>query len=219
MQTTLPAGLRNRQVYYACGLYYCQLREGETYGELRPAISVCFLNGTLFPDVSDGHLSFSLYDRIHNVTLGDQLQLHLVELTSYNISEEQLAEASALEILAFFLSNAHRFDADQLRRLLPNPVYQKAIGILEMISREPELRLIYDDRAKEEKDKFSFVKDAREEGRVEGREEGKLNGIIQTLQAILGDAVSTDAELANVDHEALNAQIQSLQSRMRSRDA
>ncbi len=202
------------------------MREGETYGELRPAISVCFLNGTLFPDVSDGHLSFSLYDRIHNVTLGDQLQLHLVELTSYNVREEQLGEASALEILAFFLSNAHRFDADQLRRLLPNPVYQKAIGILEMISREPDLRLIYDDRAKEEKDRFSFVKDARAEGRVEGlakgREEGlekgKLTGNIQMLQNLLGEPVASDAELTDLDNKTLRAQIHLLQSRLRSRD-
>jgi predicted transposase/invertase (TIGR01784 family) len=68
VQTTLPAGLRNRLAYYTSGLYYSQMREGGSYGELRPAISVCFLNDPLFKAVNAGHLSFSLCDPLHGVT-------------------------------------------------------------------------------------------------------------------------------------------------------
>ena len=129
-----PSANTYRLAYYTSGLYYSQMREGGSYGELTQAISVCFLNEPSFPAVAAGHLSFSLW--------------------------------------AFFFANAHRFDGDQLRRLLPEPVYQKATEILEMIAREPELRLIYDDRAKEEKDKFSFVKDALRRRRKSGRGQG-----------------------------------------------
>jgi len=43
IQTTVPAGLANRLVYYTGGLYCAQMRKGNAYGDLRPAISICFL--------------------------------------------------------------------------------------------------------------------------------------------------------------------------------
>jgi len=221
MQTTIPPGLANRLIYYTSGLYYSQMREGGSYHELQPAISICFLSGTLFPSIADGHLSFSLCDPIHQVTLGDQLQLHLVELAKYDIRGEQLAEATPLQIWAFFFSNAHRFDAEQLRELLPNPVYRKATGILEMIAREPNLRLLYDDRAKEEKDQFSFVKDARAEGKAEGIAEGeargKLIGRIQILQQLLAIAQTDDASLSGKDDDSLASLASDLQQRLQGR--
>ena len=55
----------------------------------------------------------------------------------------------------------------------------------------------------------------REEGRKEGREEGKLAGKIQTLQELLGDAVSTDDELLSRDRETLTTELTGLQARLR----
>ena len=195
VQTTIPAGLRNRLVYYTSGLYYGQMREGHAYGELRPAISICFLTEPLFPEVAASNLCFSLNDSEHGVSLGDQLQIHLVELPKYNVSEEELAGAAALERWVFFMAGAANYEASDMRRLLPGAVYQKATGVLEMITRSPELRLIYDDRAKEEKDKFSFVKDAKAEAKAEGRAEGKLVGRIQLLQQLLDVADPDEAAL------------------------
>jgi predicted transposase/invertase (TIGR01784 family) len=57
------------------------------------------------------------------------------------------------------------------------------------------------------------------QGREEGREEGKLTGKIQTLQELLGDAVSTDDELLSRDRETLLTELASLQARLRHRDA
>ena len=90
-----------------------------------------------------------------------------------------------------------------MRRLLPGSVYQKATGVLEMITHSPELRLIYDDRAKEEKDKFSFVKDARAEGIAEGEARGKLVGRIQLLQQLLGVTEPDEATLTTMSETEL----------------
>jgi len=168
IQTTLPVGLANRLAYYTSGLYYSQMREKSAYSDLRPAISICFLTESLFPEVPAGHLHFSLVDMANSVSLGDQLQVHLIELPKYDILEEGLSEAEALENWIFFFTDAEKRNASELRRLLPGAAFQKATEVLEMISHSPELRLIYDDRAKEAKDKFSFVKDARAEGLAEG---------------------------------------------------
>lgn len=61
MQTSLTAGLLKRLVYYAGSLYVRQLSSGESYLNLRPAISICVLDQTLFPHARL-HSGFSLRD-------------------------------------------------------------------------------------------------------------------------------------------------------------
>ncbi|KAA1260660.1 hypothetical protein LF1_32000 [Rubripirellula obstinata] len=67
----------------------------------------------------------------------------------------------------------------------------------------------------------------REEGRIEGLEKGmeegigkgKLAGSIQTLQALLDDSISTDAELMGTETTALQTQVTQLKQRLRDRQA
>ena len=221
MQTTLPLGLRNRLVYYTSGLYYGQLREGDGYGDLRPAISICFLTETIFREVSAGHLRFVLYDQAHAVAFGDQLQLHVVELPKYNFEDESIGQAEKLEQWVFFLDRADAYDAESLQRLLPDSAFQKATGVLEMISRSPELRLLYDDRTKAELDQFSALKEARAEGEARGRTEGeargKLVGRISVLQQLLGDAEMDAAALSSYDLPELEEPDKELERRWNDR--
>ena len=56
------------------------------------------------------------------------------------------------------------------------------------------------------------------QGREEGREEGKLAGKIQTIQELLGDAVTADDELLSRDRDTLTTQLASLQARLQRRD-
>jgi len=115
--------------------------------------------------------------------------------------------------------------------------YQKATEVLEMISHSPDLRLIYDDRAKEAKDKFSFVKDARAEarvkgraegraeghveglaeGRVEGESKGKLIGRIQLLEQLLTLPVTEGAMLFAMEEAELTSLASDLQQQLQSR--
>ena len=74
---------------------------------------------------------------------------------------------------------------------------------------------MYDQREKAQRDYEWAISGAREEG----REEGKLAGRIQTLQELLGDRVLTDSELLSVGKETLQADLQSLQDRLRTRNA
>ena len=65
-----------------------------------------------------------------------------------------------------------------------------------MIAKSPELRLIYDDRAKEAKDRFSEIKDAETRA--------KLVGQIQVLQRLLGEPESTEGALAEMELASLS---------------
>jgi flagellar biosynthesis/type III secretory pathway protein FliH len=60
--------------------------------------------------------------------------------------------------------------------------------------------------------------EGRKQGIEQGIEQGKLAGGIQTLQELLGDAVSTDDELLSRDREALMTDLAGLQARLRHRD-
>jgi len=225
VQTTIPAGLANRLVYYTSGLYQAQMLEKSAYSDLRPAISICFLTESLFPEVSEGHLHFSLVDTANSVSLGDQLQVHLIELPKYDILEERLGEAAALESWIFFFTDAAKRNAEELRRLLPGAAFQKATGVLEMIQQSPELRLIYDDRAKEAKDKFSLTIDARAEGLAEGKIEGlaegeskgKLIGRIQLLEQLLTLPKTEEATLSGMAESKLASLASDLQQRLQTR--
>lgn len=221
VQTTLPAGLRNRLVYYTSGLYYRQLLEGQGYTSLRPAISICFLTQPLFPDISSGQLKFSLYDMQHQLQFGDQLEIHLVELSKYNMGTDELNEASPLERWAFFMNRAADLEADELRRLLNSQQHHQATGVLEMITRNPELRLAYDDRAKEAQDKVALRIDSLVEGRAEGLAEGKARGTligqIKLLNQFLATTSPSDQELDQMELNELESLADALKTRLLDR--
>src|SRR5438309_10979557 len=54
-----------RILYYCARLHQQQLREGQDYLELRPTISISFLNHALFPQAPDFHLRFRLQEMSH----------------------------------------------------------------------------------------------------------------------------------------------------------
>jgi predicted transposase/invertase (TIGR01784 family) len=196
VQTTIPGELRNRLAFYTAELFSRQMNEGTTYGELRPAISISFLTDPLFREVDFGHLRFSLFDAAHSLEFGDQIQLHLIQLSKYHLDDADLADADAFERWVYFLTESQNRDPDELRQLLPDAAFCKATEILEMIAKSPELRLIYDDRAKEAKDRFSEIKDAETRA--------KLVGQIQVLQRLLGEPESTEGALAEMELASLS---------------
>jgi predicted transposase/invertase (TIGR01784 family) len=58
-----------RILYYASKLHQQQLHEGQDYLELRPTISISFLNHVLFPHAPDYHLWFQLLERTRHFPL------------------------------------------------------------------------------------------------------------------------------------------------------
>lgn len=193
------------------------MTDGTSYGELRPVISVCFLTEPLFRDVEFGHLRFSLYDAAHSLACGDQIQLHLVQLSKYDLSAEDLADTDAFSRWVYFLTKSQNYEADQLRELLRDEPFAKATRILEMIAKSPELRLLYDDRAKEAKDRYSEIKDAEKRGEARGEAKGELRGQIQMLQRFLKVPASSLEDLATMPMEELKSLLADLERRFKER--
>jgi len=161
-------------------------------------------------------------DSIHNIELTDRFQIHTIELQKYNLAGVDLAGADPLQKRAFFLRRAAEFDVADLSRLLPEPAFTKATGVLDMISQTPEERLRHNLRLKAMRDRFSELEYnrvlARQEGHAEGREEGREEGeriglirLLRVLQNLAKEPVSDDVELESMDLLGLTNRIEQLQ--------
>ena len=229
MQISIHPALLQRLVYYASDVYASQLEEGDDYTELKTTISICLLTGNLFKDSSQAHYRFQLTDAESGRKLDRAIEIHTVELRKFVFSESTISTASPLAQWSWLILNAHNYTADQLRRLFPALTFQRAIGCLEAISSKTEDRAMHDQREKAQRDYDWMLASARkegieegreegiEQGREEGREEGAIIGSIQTLQQILGDAVSDIEELSRQTAIELKNKQSELQTRLRSR--
>ena len=225
MQTTAPAAMRERLVYYAGCLFVDQLTEGGRYSELCPVISICISSVVMFPQASAGHLRFVLSDINHRIELTQHFQVHTVELPKYNFEQDDIPTLPQLSQWAFLLKLAPHLDADRLRELFTEAPFHKAIGVMEMISQTPEQRRIHDARMRALRDYESVIEGATfqarqeglREGRQEGRQEGQRIGQIQLLQQLLNDPISDESELVGMPLPQLHEMVQQLQARLTQR--
>jgi predicted transposase/invertase (TIGR01784 family) len=213
IQTALPAGLRQRLTYYAAVLYCGQLTEGEDYPKLRPAVTICVLNQVLIGerrDTTGVHADFRLRD-LHGRILTDDLQVHLLELPKLaNLSDNKvLGFASPAERWGYFLLHADQWTSEEVRRLFPEPEFTEADGVLEMISRTPARRSLYDAREKALRDEASRINFARSDG----LDRGELIGAIKLLSLQLGQPLADPQSLRELDLQTLQALLSELQRR------
>jgi len=231
-------------VYYVCcSLYTGQIELGDSYVNLKPAISICLLSDVLFADTERPHHRFRLCDPEQDRELGDALEVHTVELTKYNLDEATISSASKIEQWAFFFLFADRYDPIRLRELLPGVEFDRAISVIETISQKTEDRTMYDQREKAQRDYEWIIQGARDEARKEGRDEGRkegrekgleqgleqgleagcdvgiLAGKIQLIQQLLGEKESARSELITQPIPSLTTTLDSLQKKLRDRNA
>jgi predicted transposase/invertase (TIGR01784 family) len=211
-----------RLVYYACTMYVDQLEPGQSYADLRSAVSICLLNKRLFREDTIPHHRFRLADPEHGMEVSDSIEVHTVELTKYNLQEETISSAPAIEQWAFFFLFADAYEPERLRALLPGVEFQQAISVVEAIAAKTEDRMMYDQRLKAQRDYQWGLDSARQEGMEEGlekgMEKGELLGKIQVLQQLLGEAPSSTASLRERTISELSILLADFQQRLRSRE-
>ncbi len=243
MQTSIPGGLRQRLAFYDARLYVEQMREGDRYHELRPAIVICVLTKTLLKDSERLHTDFRLRDETGHI-LTDDLQVHLLELTKLTVTRENLKTATPVEKWAYFLLNAENMTMAEIRELFPEPEFAEAAGVLEVIKNNPDqmdnyisrLKYQLDDVWRLESTRSEALSEGRLEGRIEGLKEGEQKGLkegeqkgmkegerkgiligrIETFQEILGLVEPTRDELSNYDTTQLSELCEQLRFRMRT---
>src|SRR6516164_7536066 len=93
-----------RILYYWAKLHQQRLHEGQDYLELKPTVSISFLDHVLFRDVPDEHLRFRLLETEQHFSFTDDLEFHLLELSKFRKSADELS--SGLDLWHYFLRHA-----------------------------------------------------------------------------------------------------------------
>lgn len=101
MQMVGYGAFRQRVVYYWSRLHQAQLGEKDDYSDLRPTISVCFLDTPLFTQIPDYHLVFELRERGRRTLFTDQMAVHILELSKFKKTVNELV--TPLDRWMFFL--------------------------------------------------------------------------------------------------------------------
>ncbi|WP_442506401.1 Rpn family recombination-promoting nuclease/putative transposase [Novipirellula sp. SH528] len=228
IQRTKPTALRERLTYYVATQLVEQIGTGSDYADLRPSIGICILDAILFRDIPDLHLDFRLMNAKHRLTLTDHLQIHLLELPKYSPPSHNEAVTHPIEQWCYFFQQADELTAEEIIRRLPDPAFSEATGVLEMISRDPDQRRLYEERLKFERDVRANLDFARQEARQEGLQEGRQEGLevgkreerirtIKMLREIAGIASPSNENLSNLSLDELALIEQDIQQRLRKR--
>jgi predicted transposase/invertase (TIGR01784 family) len=176
MQTSTRANLSERILYYWGKLYTEQLQVGEDYRLLKPTISICFVDGILFPAVPEHHLSFRLIDALRGVSLTHHLGIHFLELPKFRRTPEELA--TPLDAWLYFLKNGESLSPESLTGSLGTPEIRRAMEALAMLTQIDMEKEIYEGRLKARRDELMRLTDMKEweealkerEGAIEERE-------------------------------------------------
>ena len=231
MQMLATASLRQRILYYWSKLYTEQLPKGDDYDVLRQTISICFVDGVLFPAVQEHHLEFRVTEKALGISLTDDLAIHFFELPKFRLTAAELA--TPLDSWLYFLRNAENLDPEALPEKMNTAEIRQAMEALEVIAHVDTRKEIYESRMKRVRDEKMWRNDAlsagreegisigreegvsigreegvsigREEGISIGREEGILIGQIELLQKLLKRPATPRAELETMPLADLKA--------------
>jgi len=184
-----------RSTYYLARLISGQLVAGDDYGELQPAIGIHLLDFDLFQDPAHQDQAlwcFEMRDAARPaVTLGQELQLNLIELRKAD-RLQQTAGALGAWITLF----EHWQEEDTMAQIVDPPV-RAALDKLKTLSADAEARRLAFVRERALRDERSLLKDAREEGLEAGREEGRAALRLTAINLIHGTDLS-DAAIAAI---------------------
>ncbi|MGO8670846.1 MAG: Rpn family recombination-promoting nuclease/putative transposase [Capsulimonadaceae bacterium] len=182
-----------RAIYYPAKGFVDQLEAGQLYCALNPTIGINFLGYNMFDD-----------DRmLHHIVFKDMqtnehfedlrfLQFFFVELGKMHKDWAHIT--TPLDRLAWFMKNGQTLNLNNLPpTLLVEPAIVKAVGELERMGADPQIREIYE---AEEKARMADVLELQyaeeqgvkrgiERGIERGREEGREQGIRRGQQDLL----------------------------------
>jgi predicted transposase/invertase (TIGR01784 family) len=153
MQMVARPDFRGRFLYYWSNTYSSQLKQGNAYDLLRPVISICFVDGILFPGNDECHLRFRLLETASHFPFNEDLDLHVFQLPQFTKSADDLQ--TDLDLWLYVLNNGRGLDLASLPRRLRVVEVEEALEALAVLTQDRIQREIYEAREKARRDEAS----------------------------------------------------------------
>ena len=168
-----------RSLFYGARHVNSSLASGEDYDKMKKSIVISFIDGVLFPEVSDMHTEFLMRERQSHFMLTDKLSIHFLELGKVDERMEP-AEMTPLERFCAYI----RFSGDETKEDYVSKLLETGEEAVDM-SEHVFKKLTEDDLAREmlerqikaEHDQATWLKYATEEALERGLSEGLTQGL------------------------------------------
>ncbi|MDR3314330.1 MAG: Rpn family recombination-promoting nuclease/putative transposase [Oscillospiraceae bacterium] len=161
--------MRQRLVYYLSNMITEQLREGDSYLELKRSICIAIVDFPLITESGSCHTVFRLLEQQEHFPFTNLLEINVLDLTKVPTEEP----GKLMDWLRFI--KAEQEEEFQMASN-ENAAIQKAYAKLQVLSDDEANKMLYDARVKAWRDEQSRLGGARRDGLAEGRAEGRMEG-------------------------------------------
>ena len=139
MQSWNETALKERALYTWADLYEGQLVAGQSYGALRPVISIWILDENTLRNAPNFHHRFVVCDPERQVQLSTHLEIHTLELAKWRAQPSPLSSALA-GWMAFFSEAEGWADLPSDLHTLP---LEEAMAVLQEFKTNAEWNAVY----------------------------------------------------------------------------
>jgi predicted transposase/invertase (TIGR01784 family) len=174
MQMRLTAALRSRLVFYAARDYSSQIVRGARYEDLTPTVVVAWLVEPLFPELDRLHSTFEMLERHTHTPFGDELALHVLQLSEITPSLGPSEDARVHRWGRFLTAQT---DAEFEQLASEDPIMSLAKKTLETLSQDPDVQR----RAREREDARALYQIDLATSKRLGKAEGKAELLLELL--------------------------------------
>jgi predicted transposase/invertase (TIGR01784 family) len=156
--------MQERITFYTCGNLTTQISSGDTYINIKKAVTIVILDYNILPDKARYHHVFRLYDPINGAMLTDILEIHTLELRKLPELPANPADRKEEELLYWLklIRTEMKEEADMLATKTPE--IGETVARMKKLSSDERTRLIYESREKATRDHMARMSAARAEG-------------------------------------------------------
>ncbi|MBF0225532.1 MAG: Rpn family recombination-promoting nuclease/putative transposase [Desulfobacterales bacterium] len=142
IQLSIHSGLKSRIVYGWSDIYSSQLKEGQSYSQLKPVITIWLMTEDLFPEKEGFYYHFRLLDAANNVFLNEDCSIHILDLKKFNKS----VIANEMERWMLFFKDAKNIDYENPPNFMNTEEMRQAMETLKRFSEKEKEYFLYQSR-------------------------------------------------------------------------
>jgi predicted transposase/invertase (TIGR01784 family) len=153
--------MRSRIIYYLANMITEQIGRGGHYGDLKRAITIVITDYDFIPETDRCHTVYRMLETEEYFPFNDLMEIDVLNLERLTAE----GEGKLLDWLRFLKAETE----EEFRMLAEkNPMIEEAYSKLQVMSEDEANRMIYEARLKAQRDEYSRIQGALQEGRQEG---------------------------------------------------
>jgi predicted transposase/invertase (TIGR01784 family) len=192
IQVSCLPEMRSRISYYLANMITEQIGKGGHYSDLKQAISIVITDYDFIPETTRCHTAYRMLELEEYFPFNDLMEIHVLNLERLPAE----GEGKLLDWLRFLKAETE----EEFKMVAEkNPMIEEAYCKLQEMSEDEANRMIYEARLKAQRDEYSRIQGARQEGRQEG-----LKEVARTLKA-LGDPVLRIVQVTGLSTDEIAA--------------